>query len=226
MLKILSSMATKEVLADLATQYEQAAGQKVVSEAVGGLDVNKRVRAGEAMDVVALAANAIDTLIGEGHLLAGSRVDLVTSTVAIAVREGAPAPDIGLEAALKRAVEAARTVGYSTGPSGVYLEKLFERWGLTESLKGRIVQSQPGVPVGTLIAQGKVELGFQQLSELLHIPGIRIVGPLPPEVQLVTTFSAGISVTCTQVEAVRRMLDYLASPAADAAKKRNGMSPA
>lgn len=225
-IKLLTSMATKAVLVELALQYERDTGVPVAIEATGGVDVQKRVRAGEAVDAVVLSVDVIDKLIAEGHLLPGSRVDLAKSGIYVAVREGEAAPDISSEAALKHAVQAARTVGYSTGPSGVYLEKLFSSWEMTEALKERIVRAPPGVPVASLVAEGKVALGFQQLSEMLHLKGIRIVGPLPTEIQLITTFSAGVSVTCSRGEAVRAVLGYMASPAADAAKKRNGMEPA
>ena len=128
--------------------------------------------------------------------------------------------------ALKSAVLAASSLGYSTGPSGVELAKLFERWGIADAIKARIVQAPPGVPVGSLVADGKVELGFQQLSELMHLPGIDVVGPLPAPVQIITTFSAGLSATSTQPEAVQAMLDFMISPAAAEAKRRNGMEPA
>lgn len=222
-IKILSSMATKAVLAELAAQYARDTAIAVAVEAAGGVDVAKRVKAGEAVDVVVLSADAIDSLIAEGHVRPGSRVDLAKSGIFVAVREGEAAPDIGSEAGLKRAVEAARSVGYSSGPSGVYLEKLFARWGIADALTGRVVQAPPGVPVGSLVAEGEVALGFQQLSELLHLKGIRIIGPLPPPVQLVTTFSGGVSATCTRGEAARAALSYMVSPAADAAKKRSGM---
>jgi molybdate transport system substrate-binding protein len=224
-LKIISSMATKQLLAALGPQYTQSSGQSVVFEAAGGVDINKRVRAGEAVDVVVLAANAIDQLIGEGHLVAASRVDLVKSGIAIAVRQGAARPDVGSEEAVKRAVLAAGKVSYSTGPSGVYLEKLFERWGIAEEIKPRLVLAPPGVPVGALLAKGEADLGFQQLSELKHLPGLDILGPLPPAIQLITTFSAGVSATSTEAGAVRAMLDYMNSPAAVAAKQAAGMEP-
>jgi molybdate transport system substrate-binding protein len=210
---MISSMATREVLSELAGEYERGTGQPVSAEAAGGVDVAKRVQGGEAVDVVVLASNAIDKLIAEGKVVAGSRVDLVRSGVAIAVRAGAPKPDISDEEAVKRAVLAARTLSYSTGPSGVYLEKMFGRWGVLEQIRSRIVVPPPGVPVGSLVASGAVELGFQQLSELQNLAGVDVVGPLPPAIQTITVFSGGIA-------------SFMASPQATATKQRYGMEAA
>jgi molybdate transport system substrate-binding protein len=143
--------------------------------------------------------------------------------VAVAVKAGAAAPDISSEAALKAAVLAAKTISYSTGPSGVALAKLFERWGIAEQIANRIVQAPSGVPVGSMVAKGEVELGFQQLSELIHLDGISIVGPLPPEIQITTTFSAGVCTASTQKVEAGKLLSFMASPAAAAAKLRQGM---
>ena len=225
-LKLLSSMATREVLADLVAQYEKTAAQSVVAEAAGGVDVAKRVQAGEACDVVVLAADAIDKLMAAGKAVAGSRVDVVASGIAVAVRAGAERPDIGDEEALKRAVRSARSLSYSTGPSGVYLEKTFERWGILGEIRERIVVPPPGVPVATLVADGRAELGFQQLSELLNKPGVDVIGPLPPAVQYTTIFSGAVASACTRPDAARALLAFLASPAAEAAKRRYGMTPA
>jgi molybdate transport system substrate-binding protein len=223
-IRIISSMATKQLLADLVAQ--QTSAQEVMVESVGGVDAAKRVLSGEAFDIVALASGAIAQLTEAGRIVAGGRVDLVRSGVAIAVRAGAPRPDIGNEDAVKRAVLAARSLSYSTGPSGVALAKLFERWGIADEIKPRIVQAPPGVPVGLLVADGKVELGFQQLSELMNLPGIDVLGPLPDAIQIVTTFSAGVSVTSMQADAARALLDFMASPATAETKRRNGMEPA
>ncbi|WP_291080513.1 substrate-binding domain-containing protein [Hydrogenophaga sp.] len=225
-LKGISSMATRQVLAELVTGFEAVSGVSVVIESVGGVDAAKRVQAGEAFDVVILSLDAIDKLIASGHLLPGSRVDLVRSGVAAAVREGAPVPDLGSEDAVRSAVLAARSISYSTGPSGVALIKLFERWGIAEQIQGRIVQAPPGVPVASLVASGEVELGFQQLSELLGVAGITIAGPLPPAIQIITTFSAGIPVQAAQADAVRAMLAHMTAPQAIEAKRRQGMEPA
>lgn len=219
-------MATRQVLAELAAAYEKQSDCRVAIESVGGVDAAKRVQAGEAFDVVFLASDAIDKLIAAGRVVAASKVDLVRSGVAVAVRAGAPRPDISGEDALRRAVLAAPTIGYSTGPSGVALTKLFERWGIAGEIQSRVVQAPPGVPVGALVARGEVALGFQQLSELIHLEGISIVGPLPEPVQIITTFSAGLVAGSTQGEAVRRLLDFMASHAAADAKRRQGMEPA
>ena len=216
-------MATRQLLAELVTDYKKSANVAIAIESVGGVDAAKRVQAGEAFDVVILASDAIDKLIASGHIDPTSKVNLVNSGVAVAVKAGAAAPDISSEAALKAAVLAAKTISYSTGPSGVAVANLFERWGIALEIHNRIVQAPSGVPVGSLIAKGEVELGFQQLSELIHLDGISIVGPLPPEIQITTTFSAGVCTTSTQAGAVREMLAYMASPAAAAAKLRQGM---
>jgi molybdate transport system substrate-binding protein len=214
------------VLAELAGAYLQRSGVAVAFESVGGVDAAKRVQAGEPFDVVVLAADAIDKLVAAGRVVAGSRTDLVRSGVAIAVREGSARPDIGSEEALRSAVLSARTLGYSTGPSGVALTKLFERWGIADTVRDRIVQAPPGVPVGRLVAGGEVELGFQQLSELMHLPGIDVLGPMPPGSEIATTFSAGLCATAVQPEAVRALLAFMRSPAAVDAKRRHGMEPA
>ena len=226
-LRLISSMATKPLLADLVALYKaQAPHVQVQVESVGGVDAAKRVQAGEAFDGVVLASDAIDKLIASGHVRAGSRADLVRSGVAVAVPAGQPVPDISTEAALKAAILAAPTLGYSTGPSGVQLAKLFERWGIAEQIKDRIVTAPPGVPVGSLVAKGEVELGFQQLSELMSLEGIDVLGPLPADIQIITTFSAGLATASTQPDAVRALLAFLVSPATGPTKQRNGMEAA
>ena len=222
----ISSMATRQVLAELVDTYQRQTGQRVTISSVGGVDAAKRVAAGEAFDVVILAADAIAKLIAAGHVLADSKVDLVHSGVSVAVRAGAAQPDISSEDAVRAAVLAARTVSYSTGPSGVALAQLFERWGIAEQLKSRLVTPPPGIPVGSLVAKGEVELGFQQLSELINLEGITVVGPLPPAIQITTTFSGGVCATSTQPEAVRALLAAMAAPDAAEAKRRQGMDPA
>jgi len=225
-IKGISSMATRQVLAELADAFQRHSGTRLAIESVGGVDAARRVQAGEAFDVVILASDAIDKLIGSGHVQAGSRVDLVRSGVAVAVRAGAAKSDISTEEAVRAAVRAARSISYSTGPSGVALASLFERWGIADEIRDRIVQAPPGVPVGTLVARGEVELGFQQLSELMNLEGITVLGPLPPAIQIITTFSAGVCTGTRQAAAVRAMLADMNSPEAAGAKRRQGMDPA
>ena len=225
-IKGISSMATRQVLADLVAAYQQQSDVVVTIESVGGVDAARRVQAGESFDFVVLASDAIDKLITSGHIDAHSKTDLVHSGVAVAVRAGAAHPDISTEDALRQAVQSGHSLSYSTGPSGVALARLFERWGIADEIKSRIVQAPPGVPVGALVARGDVELGFQQLSELIHIEGIDLLGPLPAAVQITTTFTAGLCPGSSQAAAARGLLDFMASPAAAEAKQRQGMEPA
>ena len=223
----ISSMATRQVLAELSSAFSERTGHTVAIESVGGVDAFKRVQAGEVFDVVILASDAIDKLIASGAIAAGSRLDLVSSGVAVAVRAGDALPNIESEEAVKSAVLAAKSISYSTGPSGVALAKLFERWGIAEDIKSRTVPAPPGVPVGSLVAGGEVALGFQQLSELLHVDGLKIAGPLPEAIQITTIFSAGLPARrptdLARGAAVKALLDYMASPEASAAKMRQGM---
>jgi molybdate transport system substrate-binding protein len=219
-------MATRELLRELAGRYQKDTGLTVNTEAAGGVDVAKRVQAGEALDIVVLASDAIEKLIAAGKVLAGSRVDLVKSGVAIAVRAGAPRPDISTENAVRSAVTNAKSLSYSTGPSGVYLEKMFERWGILSAIRSRIVVPPPGTPVGSLVANGTVELGFQQLSELKNLAGIDVIGLLPAAIQTITLFSGGIATACGDPDGARAVLEFMASAAATDLKQKHGMDAA
>lgn len=218
-------MATRLVLAELVDGFQKRSGKRVLIESVGGMDAAKRVQAGEVFDVVILASDAIDKLMAGGFVLPGSKVDLMRSGVAVAVHASAPKPDISNEVALRETVRNARNLSYSTGPSGVALAALFVRWGIADEIKSRIVQAPPGVPVGTLVARGEVALGFQQYSELMHVAGITVVGPLPAQVQVITTFSAGIGAKSSQAETVRQLLSDMHSADASVAKISQGMEP-
>ena len=226
-MKGISSMATRQVLADLVASWQADGGEAIAIESVGGVDAAQRVQAGaEAFDLVFLASNAIDKLQAAGRVVAGSKTDLMLSSTAVAVPTGAALPDIGSEDAVRAVVLAAPSIGYSTGPSGVALQKLFERWGIAEQIQPRIVQAKPGVPVGSMVATGEVALGFQQLSELIHVTGIQIVGALPAAIAIDTIFSAAVVTGSVNADAAHQLLAFMASPKAADAKRKQGMEPA
>ncbi|HEX7866391.1 MAG TPA: substrate-binding domain-containing protein [Variovorax sp.] len=225
-IKGICSMATKGLLLELAAAYTHASGVPVAFEAVGGVDAARRVSAGEPFDVVVLASDAIDKLAAAGKLEASRKTDVVRSGVAVAVAANAARIDISSKEAVRRAVLDAASVAYSTGPSGVALVALFERWGIADAIRSRLVQAPPGVPVGSLIARGEASLGFQQFSELIGVEGITLLGPLPPEIQITTIFSAAPVSFAPQPEATRALLAYLASDDSAEAKRRHGMEPA
>ena len=218
-LAAISSMATARFLADAVDLWRQRGGSDVQLVSVGGVDAARRLYNGERFDVVVLAADPIDKLEAAGRLVAGSRVDLVRSGVSIAVQRGASRPDIRTEASLRLALLAARAVGYSTGPSGAALKEIFARWAIADSL----VQAPPGVPVGALVARGEVDIGFQQLSELMHVEGIDVVGPMPPGLEIVTVFSGAVCAASAKPDAARALLGFLRSPAADDARRHHGL---
>jgi molybdate transport system substrate-binding protein len=219
-------MATRQVLAELVDGYRVATGWSVSIESTGGVDAAKRVRAGEVFDLVILADDVIEKLETEGHLVAGSRVAFVRSPMAMAVRAGEKRPDIGSEDAIRAALMGARSIGYSTGPSGTHLLAVLRSWGLDAAAKPeRLVQAKPGIPVATLVASGEAAIGVQQLSELLGAPGIDIVGLLPPPVQSVTTFSIGIGARSPRVEAARAVVAYVNASDAIEMKHRFGLEP-
>jgi len=223
-IKVMASLAIKEAYVELVPQFEKQSGHKVVTDWVGMVDIKKRVLAGELVDLVVGSAAAVDELI-QARKLAPGRVDLAKSGVAVAVRAGAARPDIGSGEALKRSLLAAKSIGCSSGPSGVHLAELFKRMGIAEQVKAKISQTPPGTAVGPLIARGEVEIGFQQLSELLPTKGIDILGPLPAEVQLITVFSAGTHAGARQPEAAKAWTRFLTSPAAAPVIRKKGLEP-
>ena len=219
-------MATRQLLSELLALYAAQGGCALELESVGGVDAAKRVQAGELFDIVFLASDALAKLVTAGCLAADSLVNLADSGVALAVRASAPRPDISSADAVRAAVLAAKSLSYSTGPSGVALARLFEAWGIAGQIKDRIVTAPPGVPVGSLVAKGEVELGFQQRSELIHLDGITLLGNLPHAIQITTTFSAAIGSASPHKAEARALLQFLASDQAAQAIRQQGMEPA
>ena len=224
-IRVMSSNAFRQAYLELVPEFEKASGHKVVTSFVGGVDLMKRMKAGESVDLVILAASSLDELIQLGKVVPGSRVDLAKSGVGVAVRAGAPRPDISSGDALKQTLLAAKSIGYSTGASGTYLVSMFARMGIADELKPKIKQAPPGVPVGDLIARGEVEIGFQQVSELLPVAGTSFLGPLPPDLQQYTVFSAGLHVRATEPGAAKALARFLASPASGPVIRKKGMEP-
>lgn len=225
-IRIASSMATRHLLADLVAAFAAGASGPAVSvDSMGGVEAARRVAAGEPFDAAVLAASALNRLAAGGHILPGSIVPLVQSPMAAAVRAGAARLPLDSEEDVKQAVLSARTIGYSTGPSGEHLVGLFRRWGIADAIQERLVQAPPGTPVGALMARGDVELGFQQLSELQSVEGVDVLGQLPSAVQYMTTFAGAVTAASTQPDAARTVLDFMASPEMADVKRRHGMEP-
>jgi molybdate transport system substrate-binding protein len=225
-IKVLSTQATEQSYRELVPQFEKASGHKVTTIFTGTLDADKRLAAGERYDLLIMSSPSIDEHMKDGKLVKASRVDLAKSGVAVAVRRGAPKPDIGSADALKKTLLAAKSIGYSTGPSGNIVMALFQRLGIAEQIKPKLKQTATGIFVGSILASGEVEIGFQQVSELSQFPGIDYVGPLPAEIQQYTIFSSGIVADSAEADAAKALVVFLKSPAAAAVFKKRGMEPA
>jgi len=230
-IKVVTSGGFTAAYLELVPQYESSTHHKLVTEFGPSMGTTHnaipiRLERGEAIDVVILAAPALDDLIKQGKVRAGSRVDLVKSLIGMAVKAGAPRPDISTVDALKHTLLAAKSIAYSDSASGVYLStELFPKLGIGDQIqsKSRKIEADP---VGGVVATGEFEIGFQQISELRPVKGIDIVGPLPPGAQKVTVFAAGIPATAMHPEAAKALIEWLASPVAYAAIKKSGLEPA
>jgi len=224
-INVLAVGATKEAYVELVPNFEKSSGHKVVTTWTGSANIKKQIAAGEVYDVVIVGAPDIDAFIKQGKVVPGSRVDLMKSGVGVGVRAGAPKPDIRSSEALKKSVLAAKSIGYSTGPSGVYMVALFERMGIADQVKPKLKQVPSGERIGTFITSGEAEIGFQQISELIHAPGVDYLGPLPPDVQKITVYSAAIHSGAKQPVAAKELVKALTGPVAAPVIKKHGMEP-
>lgn len=230
-IKVVTSGGFTAAFLELAPEYERATHNHLTTEFGPSMGTTHnaipvRLDRGEAIDVVIMAAPALAKLTKQGEVRPDGQADLVRSYIAMAVKAGAPRPDISTVDALKRTLLAAKSIAYSDSASGVYLStELFPKLGVADQIKGRSRKIEAD-PVGGVVATGEFEIGFQQVSELLPVKGIDIVGPLPPGAQQVTIFSAGIPATSKQPEAAKALIQWLASPAAYAAIKKSGLEPA
>jgi molybdate transport system substrate-binding protein len=227
-IKVMSSGGFTAAYQDLTPMFERTSENTVTTAygaSMGGApdSIPSRLGRGEPADVVIMASTALDDLIKQGKVVPGSRVDLARSSIGMAVRAGAPKPDISSVDGLKRALLEAKSIAYSASASGVYLSTvMFPRLGIADQIKDKAKRIE-SERVGTVVARGDAEIGFQQVSELLPIAGIDYVGPLPPEVQQVSIFSAGIAVGAKEPDAARSLIQFLASPAAAPVVTKTGM---
>jgi molybdate transport system substrate-binding protein len=225
-IKLIAANALKEAVLELVPEFEKASGHQVTTIWGGSEGITKRITQGEAVDVVIIAAQNIDRLIADGKLVKGSRADVAKSGVGVAVRSGLPKPDISSSEAVKSAVLAAKSVAYSSGPSGFYLAALFRKMGISDRIKDKVKQPPSGVQVGELVARGEADLGFQQISELQHVKGIDYLGPLPAEIQEITVYSAGLHSASKVPEAGKALVQFLSGPKAGTVINKIGMDPA
>ena len=225
-MRVLCTNGLKTMMLDLAPEFERAIGTKAVITWGSANGLLQELEAGAGGDLAILTAEAIDGLIKEGKVVAGSRVDLARSGIGVAVRKGAPKPEIGSPDALRRALLAAKSVAHSkTGMSGIYFPTVLARLGIADEMKPKIVTPEPGTPVGEVVAKGGAEIGVQQISELLPVAGIEIVGPLPAALQRITIFSAGVLTAAKEPEAARALVQFVATASRPLLKDK-GLEPA
>jgi molybdate transport system substrate-binding protein len=222
---VLATPAIKEAYAELVPVFERETKQKVATTWVGTAVLAKRLNDGEVFDAVICASDLLAELIDTGRLMAGGRSDLARSGVGVAVKADAPKPAFGSEEALKKTLLAAKSIGISTGPSGVYLNELFQRMGVLDQVKPKFRVPAPGGMVSELLAKGEAEIGFQQVSELVNRTGVDYVGALPDSLQKVTVFSGGVHARSNEPEAARAFLRFIASPEHEALLRKHGLQP-
>lgn len=224
-IRVLSSIATREAYNELVPQFENISGHKVATTWAGTTAIMQRMAAGESYDLIIISGTELDELIRQGKVMADSRVALARCGIGIAIRAGASKPDVSSTAALKKTLQAAKTVGYTSGPSGVYMGRLVERMGIAAEIKPKFKSVPSGGTIGTIVASGDCEIGFQQISEIVHIPGVDFAGPLPPEVQHVTVFCCGVQAGAVNADAARSLASFLSSAGASAVMKKHGLEP-
>jgi molybdate transport system substrate-binding protein len=220
---LLASNAVREPYVEILPDFEKATGHRVVVDWGATVDIVKRASDGEAADILIIPHGRVDDLIKRGVVV--DRVDLARSGIGVAGRADAPRPALLNAEDLKRALVAAKSVVLSSGPSSAHMLALFEKMGIADEVKPKLIQLAPGLSVGEAIAEGKGEIGFTQISELLLVKGINYMGPLPPEIQVVTTFSAGLLAAARSPDAARALIRFLSGPSAGPVLRKHGMDP-
>jgi molybdate transport system substrate-binding protein len=231
-IKVLSTTAMKTVFDELASQFERATGHRLTVSLGPSLQLEARLADGEAADVAILSTAGAREMIARGKIVAGSLVDVAHSSLGVAVQKGAPKPDISSVEAFKRAFLAAKSIAVSKpvggGQSGVHMAKVFEQLGIAAAMNAKATYGAGGPAglVGLIIDRGEAEIGVQQIAELMAVPGIDLVGPLPGELQCVTPFTAGIATSASHDGAGRALINFLTTPAAKRVIKAKGLDPA
>lgn len=224
-IKVVAPNVMKDAVTRIAQRFEGASGHRVALTWGGSEAIGKRITEGEAADLVLTTAPALERLAKDGKVVDASRVDIGRTAVAAAVRADAPKPDIGSVEGLKKALVDARKVAISSGASGRYLESLFEKLGVADQVRAKLVQPPSGAQIHELLARGEADLGFQQVTELMHAKGIQYLGPLPAEVQNYTVWSGALHTAASQAEPAKAFLQALRSPEAQADLRQEGMEP-
>jgi molybdate transport system substrate-binding protein len=224
-IKVIGSPGFREAYNALLPQFEKSTGHHVTTIWDGVTNVAKRVANGEAADIVILPVAQIEELMRSGKLAPGGRADVAKSGIGVAVMKGAPKPDLRSSETLKNALLKAKSISYSTGPSGVHMALLLKQWGIADAVKAKIVIAPSDTPVGEILAKGGAEIGFQQVSELIRIKNIDYLGDLPADVQEVTVFAAAVHKSAAQPDAAKALVKYLSAPAAAPAIRKAGMEP-
>jgi len=223
-LKILSTVGVQTVVQELAPRFERATGHKLdITYGVSNL-MKKQIADGESFDLAIMTSTVTDELIGQGRLVAATRTDIAHGGIGIAVRAGAPKPDIGSVEALKRTLLDAKSIAYSkAGASGIYFAGLLERMGIAEAMQPKTKYGTSNV--GEMVANGEAQLGVQLINELLPVRGVEVVGPLPAEVQSYVTLTAGVGTQAKEPAIAEQFIRFLTAPAALTVIKQKGLEP-
>ena len=224
-IKLLASRAVSMAYLELIPRFETASGHKVSATWANTPEIQKRIAAGEAFDLFILGDEGTRELVKQGKFAAGNSVNFAKSRIGVAVRAGAPRPDVGSSAAVKKSVLAAKSVAYSGGASGIYIARMFEKLGISEEVKAKTVRMKPGEAVGEVVARGDAEIGFHQVSELMPVKGIQYLGPLPADLQHITVFTGGIHSGAKEKPAAEALVKFLTAPAAANTIKKHGLEP-
>jgi len=224
-LRVLATNALRTVILERVPQFDLARGHLTSVDFGSANSILSRILGGEEADLLIATGTAIDELVARGAVIAGTRVDLASAGIGVCVRAGARRPDVGSVAAFRLALLDAKSVAYTlTGQSGVYFASVIERLGIAAEIKAKAAVSAGGL-IGEVVARGDAELGVQQISEILAVPGVELVGPLPPELQLMTLFSAGICTGTRQAETARALIRFLATPDTARLMRTKGLEP-